>query len=429
MKREALQELIEWKRRPSRKPLIINGARQVGKTWLMKEFGRLNYTYMAYINFENNQMMRDLFQADFNLERILLAIESVTGIKPIPEKTLIVLDEIQEAPRGVTSLKYFYENAPEYHVIAAGSLLGIALHKGTSFPVGKVDLMELYPMTFREFLEAVGETKMLKLLESRDWTLIKTFSEQLITFLRQYYFVGGMPEVVAAYIRGEDLSQVRQLQKNILTTYDQDFSKHAPVSEVPRIRMTWNSIPSQLAKENKKFIYGAVREGARAKDFELAIEWLVDCGLVYKIPRVKKVALPLKIYEDFSAFKLYMLDCGLMGALVDAPSSEVLIENKMFQEYKGMFTEQYVLQQLITRPGSSLYYWSSERSDGELDFVWQREGVIYPIEVKAAENLHAKSLRAVVSRNPSLRGIRFSMSPYREEEWMTNFPLYALPVF
>lgn len=427
MERKAIKQLEDWKRREDRKPLIITGARQVGKTWLMKEFGAANYKQVAYVNFESNQQMRSLFEADFSIDRILLAIEAVTGVKPQAEDTLIIFDEIQEAPKGLTVLKYFCENAPQYHLMAAGSLLGIALHQGTSFPVGKVDFVDMYPMTFREFLQALNEEKLLKLLDNKDWQLISMFKAQLINLLRQYYYVGGMPEVVLSYINTHDLNRVRVLQKAILNAYEQDFSKHAPASEVPRIRMVWNSIPSQLAKENKKFIYGLMKEGARAREFEQAISWLVDCGLVYKIHRIKKAAIPLKIYEDLSVFKLYMLDCGLLGALVEAPAADMLVENSIFSEFKGMFTEQYVLQQLIVCPEVSVYYWSSERSDGELDFVCQLPDKISPIEVKAEENLHAKSLRSFISRYPDLKGIRFSMSDYREESWMTNVPLYALP--
>lgn len=425
MKREALKLLQEWKERGDRKPLILRGARQVGKTWLMREFGLMAYQNVAYVNFENNQMMRALFEADFSIERILQAVEAVTGIKPDPDKTLIIFDEIQEAPRGLTALKYFCENAPQYHLMAAGSLLGVALHQGSSFPVGKVDFVDLFPMTFQEFLLALGQDKLLKLLGSEDWTLISLFKEQFIDLLRQYYFVGGMPEAVASYAKEKNLERVRTIQKSILSAYDQDFSKHDPVSEVPRIRMIWNSIPAQLSKENKKFVYGLIKEGARAREFELAIGWLVDCGLVYKIQRIKKAAMPLKIYEDFSAFKLYMLDCGLLGAMVEAPIAMMLVDNKVFSEFKGMFTEQYVLQQLMADHSNSIYYWSSERSDGELDFVVQRQERILPIEVKAEENLHAKSLRSFIGRHPELKGLRFSMSDYREEEWMTNVPLYA----
>lgn len=428
MERKAFKLLLNWKQNNDRKPLIIKGARQVGKTWLMKEFGASEYESVAYINFENNTMMKNLFEEDFSIDRILLAIEAVTGISPIAGKTLIIFDEIQEAPRGLTALKYFYENAPQHHLMAAGSLLGIAIHKGISFPVGKVDFIDLYPMTFDEFLSAMQEDKLLKLLNSKDWKLISLFKEQFTHLLRQYYFVGGMPAVVFSYCKEKDLKRVRELQNNILSSYDQDFSKHAPTADVPRIRMVWNAIPAQLAKENKKFIYGLLKEGARAKEFELAIEWLTDCGLVYKIPRIKKAAMPLKIYEDFAAFKLYILDCGLLGALVFAPPSLMLIENKIFSEFKGMFTELYVLEQLITDPQMSIYYWSSDRSDGELDFIVQHDTQIWPIEVKAEENLHAKSLRSFISRHPEMKGLRLSMSDFREEEWMTNIPLYTLPL-
>lgn len=425
MRRDAMQQLYAWKEKVSRKPLIVRGARQVGKTWLMKEFAASAYKQYAYINFEDNEVMKDVFQKDFDIERVLMAIQLVTGVV-VDTNTLIVFDEIQEAPRGLTALKYFQEKASQYHVIAAGSLLGISMHKNNSFPVGKVDFVDLYPLSFSEFLEAIGQESFAKLLVKKDWSLISTFRSKYIGFLKQYYYVGGMPEVVNAYLEHKDYAEVRQLQQNILDSYDRDFSKHAPIAEVPRIRMVWRSVPAQLAKENRKFIYGVVKEGARAKDFELAIEWLMDAGLIYKVNRVKKGGIPLAAYEDFSAFKLFMVDIGLMGAMSGVPPQALLEGNVLFTDYKGAITEQYVLQQLKSVKGLNVYYWSSESSRGELDFLLQKDIQLIPVEVKAEENLQSKSLRSFIEKNKGLHGVRFSMSDYREQEWMTNYPLYSV---
>ena len=425
MSRDAMQQLYDWKEKTTRKPLIVRGARQVGKTWLMKEFASSAYRQFAYINFEDNEVMKDVFQKDFDVERILMAIQLVTGIV-VDTETLIIFDEIQEAPRGLTALKYFQEKAPQYHVVAAGSLLGIAMHSNDSFPVGKVDFMDLYPLSFSEFLEAVGQEAFARLLAKKDWGLIAAFRSKLIDLLKQYYYVGGMPEVVNAFINHKDYAEVRQLQQTILDSYDRDFSKHAPIAEVPRIRMIWRSVPAQLAKENKKFVYGVVKEGARAKDFELAIEWLIDAGLIYKVSRVKKAGIPLLAYEDFSAFKLFLLDTGLMGAMSGLPPQALLEGNVLFSDYKGAITEQYVLQQLKSVKGLSIYYWSSDTSRGELDFLLQKDVSVIPVEVKAEENLQSKSLRFFVEKNAGLHGVRFSMSDYREQEWMINYPLYSV---
>ena len=425
MRRDAMQQLYDWKEKTTRKPLIVRGARQVGKTWLMKEFASSAYRQFAYINFEDNEVMKDVFQKDFDVERILMAIQLVTGIV-VDTETLIIFDEIQEAPRGLTALKYFQEKAPQYHVVAAGSLLGIAMHSNDSFPVGKVDFMDLYPLSFSEFLEAVGQEAFARLLAKKDWGLIAAFRSKLIDLLKQYYYVGGMPEVVNAFINHKDYAEVRQLQQTILDSYDRDFSKHAPIAEVPRIRMIWRSVPAQLAKENKKFIYGVVKEGARAKDFELAIEWLIDAGLIYKVSRVKKAGIPLSAYEDFSAFKLFLLDTGLMGAMSGLPPQALLEGNVLFSDYKGAITEQYVLQQLKSVKGLSIYYWSSDTSRGELDFLLQKDVSVIPVEVKAEENLQSKSLRFFVEKNAGLHGARFSMSDYRKQEWMINYPLYSV---
>lgn len=426
MRRTALGFLQKWKQKKTRKPLIIRGARQVGKTWLMKEFAKNEYENFAYINFEDNQQLKTLFLNDFDIPRILLAIQIATGIKPEPNKTLIIFDEIQEAERALTSLKYFRENAPEYHVVAAGSLLGIALHENTSFPVGKVEFLDLYPLSFTEFLEALGEHDLNNLIQTQQWIMINTFKTKYIELLKQYYYVGGMPEVVSNYVINQDFSEVRQTQQQILNSYEQDFSKHAPTDVVPRIRMVWNSVPAQLSKENRKFIYGLIKQGARAKEFELALAWLMDCGLIHKINRVSKPALPLKAYEDMGAFKLYLLDIGLLGAMANLDVKTLLDGNLIFIEFKGALTEQYVLQQLVTDEEISIFYWSSEKSDGEIDLLIQYKNEVVPIEVKAAENLQAKSLRAFIEKNKSKMAIRTSMSDFREETWLTNMPLYAI---
>lgn len=425
MKRNAIKELYEWKENNGRKPLVILGARQVGKTWLMKEFGKEAYKKCAYVNFEDNDDLRGLFEHDFDIQRIIANLQWATGVT-IDENTLIILDEIQEAPRGITALKYFQEKAPQYHVIAAGSLLGIAMHKNDSFPVGKVDFMHLYPLSFYEFLNAIGEKKMVDLLQAKDWTMLTMVRAKFEERLRQYYFVGGMPAAVLAFVSDGDLNNVRTIQKSIIEAYERDFSKHAPAIEVPRIRMVWHSIPSQLSKENRKFIYGMIKEGARAKDFELAIEWLKDAGLIYKVNRCKKAQLPLAAYEDFSAFKMFLSDIGLMGAMSNIPVQSLLNGNMLFSDFKGALTEQFVLQQMKTNQTLSIYYWSADNSRGEIDFLVQQEEKVIPIEVKAEENLQAKSLRMFVERNPGLKGCRFSMSPYREQDWLVNYPLYSV---
>lgn len=425
MKRNAIKELYEWKENNDRKPLVILGARQVGKTWLMKEFGKEAYKKCAYVNFEDNDDLRGMFEHDFDIQRIIANLQWATDVT-IDEDTLIILDEIQEAPRGITALKYFQEKAPQYHVIAAGSLLGIAMHKNDSFPVGKVDFMHLYPLSFYEFLNAIGEKKMIDLLQAKDWTMLTMVRAKFEERLRQYYFVGGMPAAVLAFVNDGDLNKVRTIQKSIIEAYERDFSKHAPAIEVPRIRMVWHSIPSQLSKENRKFIYGMIKEGARAKDFELAIEWLKDAGLIYKVNRCKKAQIPLAAYEDFSAFKMFLSDIGLMGAMSNIPVQSLLNGNMLFSDFKGALTEQFVLQQMKTNQSLSIYYWSADNSRGEIDFLVQQEEKVIPIEVKAEENLQAKSLRMFVERNPGLKGCRFSMSPYREQDWLVNYPLYSV---
>ena len=426
MERIAMKELISWKNRSGRKPMIIRGARQVGKTWLMKEFGKNEYSKTVYVNFENSKLLKSLFVDNFDINRIITALQIETGIQVNPENTLIIFDEIQEAEGAITSLKYFCENAPQYHILAAGSLLGVAMHKHTSFPVGKVEFLDLYPLNYSEFLVALDQQPLLNLLKSKDWTLIKSFKEKYIQILRHYYYIGGMPEAVLSYRTDNDFKEVRMIQKRILMAYEHDFSKHAPSDIVPRIRMLWNAIPAQLAKENKKFIYGAVKAGSRAKDYELALSWLIDCGLVHKVCRVSKPGIPLKAYEDYSIFKLFIADVGLMGAMGDIDVRTLLEGNMIFEEFKGALTEQYVLQQLITISDLVIYYWSAERSTAEIDFLIQFSGEVIPIEVKAEENLQAKSLKTFCQKYSPRTAIRTSMSDFRKEDWLTNLPLYAI---
>lgn len=425
MERSIYSNLKKWKESPTRKPLILQGARQVGKTYILKAFGACEYSEVVYINCDDNNDMQNMF-VDYDVDRIIRSLSAISGVSIKPSTTLLILDEIQEVERGLASLKYFCEKAPEYHVAVAGSLLGITLHEGTSFPVGKVDMLYMYPMDFEEFLLAMGKEQLVELLRSNSWTALTPLRGMLTELLRQYYFVGGMPEAVKAYVERGDIWEVRSIHSKIIDAYRNDMSKHAPKQQVQRINMVWNSIPSQLARDNKKFIYGALRKGARANDFEIAIQWLVDSGLVHKVHRISKPVVPLKFYEDMSSFKLFLLDCGLLGALSETPPEQILIGDNVFEEYKGAFTENYVLQQLKSLPRTFVYYYSNDNSTLEIDFVVQHDTHIIPIEVKAEENLRAKSLRQFVTDNPGLHGVRFSMSDYREQDWLTNVPLWAV---
>lgn len=429
MERYAMEQLVQWNSRKKRKPLILKGARQVGKTWLMKEFGKRYFKYTAYVNFDNNERMSDVFEMDYNIERILMAINIETGVKIVPGETLVIFDEIQENPRAIASLKYFYENAPEYAVIAAGSLLGVAVHKGVSFPVGKVDTLELNPLSFREFLLAVGEEGLVQLIDHMNVGLMESFQDKYVDWLKKYYYIGGMPEVVESFVENKDFTEVRYLQKKIIEMYEDDFSKYTTENELPRIRMVWNSIPMQLAKENKKFFFGKIKEGARAKDFEIAIEWLQDCGLIKKVYNVSKPLVPLKAYVEFSSFKLYLLDVGLLGALSELDARSILDGNAIFIEFKGAMTEQYVLQQLVADTCYTPYYYSESKSEGEIDFLIQKGMHVVPVEVKAEENLRAKSLKVYCDKYQPELAIRTSMSNYREQEWMVNMPLWTVSQF
>ena len=426
MYREKIKELEEWKNSKDRMPLIIRGARQVGKTWIMKEFGKNNYKKVAYVNFDGNTRMTRLFEGDFDIDRIIQGLKIETQVDIDAKDTLLIFDEIQEVPKALTSLKYFCENARQFHILAAGSLLGVALHEGTSFPVGKVDFIDLYPLNFQEFLLAIGEEKLVTILNEKDWDLISIFKDKLISYLREYYFIGGMPAAINKYVETKDYKQVRNVQLKLLQAYEEDFSKHAPNEIVPRLKMLWNSIPAQLAKENKKFIYGLIKEGARAKEYELALSWLIDCGLIYKIDRVAKPNIPLIAYQDTSAFKLYVLDIGILGAMTRINEKILLEGNEIFTEFKGSFTEQFVLTELKSNKDIPIFYWSAEKATAEIDFVIQLGTNVIPIEVKASENLQAKSLKTFIEKYKTTKNVRTSMSNYRKEEKLINIPLYSI---
>ena len=426
MYRIAIEKLYKWKNNKRRKPLIIEGARQVGKTWLMKEFGKQAYADTVYINFDSNSRMANLFSADLDTDRLIMGLELYAGRKINPENTLLIFDEVQEVPRALASLKYFYENAPQYHIVCAGSLLGIALHQGTSFPVGKVDFLKLYPLSFSEFLMATGNERFAELLKNKDYEMITSFKQTYIDALKHYYFIGGMPEAVQSFAESKDFNEVRAIQKRILAAYEQDFSKHAPNEIVPKIRMLWNSIPSQLARENKKFIYGLVREGGRAREYETAIMWLSDCGLVHKVSRVNATGIPLKAYEDLKAFKLFIVDVGLLGCMTGLRQRTLLDGDDLFVEFKGALTEQYVCQQLKTIEDLGVYYYTNDRGSCEIDFVVDTGEQIVPIEVKAETNLRAKSLKTYRERFEPELSVRTSMADYKKEDWLLNLPLYAI---
>lgn len=423
MKRTIVNNLISWKESAFRKPLIVNGARQVGKTYVIKEFGEHHYDKFIYVSLDRDEEARTIFKNNKNPEKLLRLLSAHTSIDITPGDTLVFLDEIQDCPKAIECLKYFCEDAPDYHIIVAGSLLGLSLHENISFPVGKVDIIKMYPMTFQEFVMANGKTLLADALANHDWEIIDNLHTMLIDLLRQYYYVGGMPEAVKTYIEGRGFQAVRTVQNNILLAYRRDFSKHAPSREIPRINMVWDSVPSQLAKDNKKFIYGALKKGGRATEFELAIQWLIDAGLVYKVQRVSDIKLPLKFYEDFTAFKLFMLDVGLMGAMMEVPSSSMLVNNKAISEYKGAFTELYVYTQFAAA-GIPTYYHSVDKSTIEIDFAIQIDSEVYPVEVKAEQNVQAKALKTFMKKHTDLKAIRISMLPHKQQDWLLNLPLY-----
>lgn len=426
MYRSAINTLLQWKNKDNRKPLIIMGARQVGKTWLMKEFGRTNYDKVAYISFYNNKRMDEVFQNDFDVKRIIMNLNIEAGVTITPGDTLIILDEIQDSPKVLESLKYFCEEAPQYHVVAAGSLLGVTIHEGVSYPVGKVDLLDLYPLNFREFLYAMEEQGLADALETKDYALIDNFSDKYLFWLKNYYYTGGMPAVVDAFRMHRDYAEVRQIQNDIVRQYEGDFGKHIDTHTLPRIRLVWDSVPMQLAKENKKFFFGQIKKGARSSEYELAIQWLVDCGLVYKVNRVNEPNMPLKAYKSMNAYKLFLLDVGLLGALSELEAESILDGNDIFVEFKGALTEQYVLQQLISDTRYTPYYFGTEKATFEQDFLVQRGKDIVPIEVKAGDNIRSQSLKAYCDKYHPNKAVRFSTLKYIDQGWMENIPLYAV---
>lgn len=424
MTRLIINDLQKWKDSRNRKPLIIQGARQVGKTWVMKEFGQLHFEKVVYINFESSIRLQTIFKNDFDINRIISIFEIETGIPIIAQTTLIILDEIQEAEKGLTALKYFNENAPKYFIIAAGSLLGVSLQSNNTFPVGKVDLLNLYPLSFEEFLINNIESVLVNALKDGKWNIVEPFQEKLTDLLRLYYFLGGMPEVVNHYLENKNFEQVRQIQKNLLLGYENDFAKYAPIEIVPKIRLVWQSILGQLAKENKKFIYGQIRKGARAKEFETAINWLVNAGLIIKCMKVRKPIIPLKTYADYDVFKLYFLDVGLLNAMANISEQILLNKNQILIEFKGALTEQFVCQEL--KLNYELFFWTAENATAEVDFIIQKGQEIIPIEVKAEENLKAKSLKVFVEKFENKNAIRTSMNKHRIENWLKNMPLYGV---
>lgn len=430
MRRDIYEKLVTWKNDPYRKPLVIEGARQIGKSWILEEFARKEYENYILIDFKKDRDAKMIFQFGFDMGKILLALQVKSGIKPEPGKTLIIFDEFQEAKGCFEVLKYFRQDCPEYHVAVAGSLLGITLHKGESFPVGQCNILKMYPMSFLEYLEGTGRQPLRALLESRDWKMMAAFRNELTAALKEYYFVGGMPEAVSIFFSTHDFEKVRQTQSDIIEGYDNDFSKHAAEEGVDpmKIRMVYESLPAQLAKENRKFIYGAVREGARARTFESAIQWLVDSGIVHKVTRVTKPGFPLSFYEDKDSFKLYFVDCGLLSCMARIPVQMLMGEDSPLVEYKGMIAEQYVLQQILATSNFPVHYWSRENSTAEIEFIVQTDKAIVPVEVKAATNVRSTSLKNMLSANPELHGIRFSLRDADFQERLDSIPLYAAPV-
>lgn len=426
MDRHIFSKLLDWKNSDNRKPLILRGARQVGKTWVMKEFGKRFFKTVAYFNFENNPRIKNIFDIDFDINRILLVLSAEAGFSITPNDTLLIFDEVQEAPKALSCLKYFCEDAPEYCIMAAGSQMGVALHHGTSFPVGKVNMMILYPLSFAEFLEANESKVSVELLESMDWNTISAMKSKFVRRMKEYFYVGGMPEAVQTFLDTQDWFKVREIQNSLLELYKEDFSKHASPELSTRLNLVWNSLPAQLAKENRKFIYGQVKKGARAKDFELAIQWLSDCGLIHLVHRISKPNIPLKAYQELDSFKIYMNDIGLLGALGESDVKTILDDSEFFVEFKGAITEQYVLQQLVACTSFHPFYYSTENSSGEVDFLIQYANSIIPIEVKASENLQSKSLKAFHQKWQNEISIRTSLSDFRQDDWLTNMPLYAV---
>ena len=426
MERKAMRQLINWKSKKDHKPLIIRGARQVGKTYLMLEFAKKHYRQHAYINFDIDNKLREIFENDYETDRLIMEIGIAAGIKINPEDTLIIFDEIQECSRALTSLKYFRENAPQYDIIAAGSLLGVASHEGTGFPVGKVSFIDLYPLNFEEFLLAMGKSQLAELLEKQDYGTIKKFSNKYENLLKQYCYIGGMPDIVKDFAENKDFISAREIQKEILASYEEDFAKHIPAGTVARTRLLWKSVPAQLSKENKKFIYGAIKDGARAREFEAALSWLINSGLIYKANKITKPDIPLSAYENFSAFKLYMLDVGLLGAMSGLEAKTIIDGNKIFEEFKGAIAEQYVFQQFKAMDDIPVFYWTNDTSRAEIDFIIQIGSNAVPVEVKSSTNLQAKSLKNYIEKYSPHFAIRTSMADYKKTNSLTDLPLYAI---
>ena len=427
MYRKLIEKLKEWKEKKDRKPLILMGARQTGKTWLMQEFGRSCFEEVCYINFENAGTIKDLFEGTITPSRIIEMLGAYYGKKIMPETTLLIFDEVQEVPRALTSLKYFAEEAPEYAICCAGSLLGVALHEGTSFPVGKVDFLTLQPMNFEEFMIAIGEEELLAWTVqhfAEDMPLL--FQEKYMDALKKYMIIGGMPGAVSTWISTKDFSEVTKQQKQLLFSYENDFSKHAQSRVVPRIRHVWDAIPSQLAKENKKFVYGLVREGARAREYEEALLWLKDSGLIRRVGNVKGGRIPLKAYEDLKAFKVYFLDVGLLRCLCEIEPVIIIEQNAVFTEFMGTLTEQFVLQEMESLEiASGIYYWS-EGATSEVDYIFSYRNHMIPVEAKAGRNVHAQSLKQFCKKYEPEIAIRTSLKNYRQDDYLLNIPLYEL---
>lgn len=421
MKRYAEQQLELWKNNPLRKPLLVMGARQVGKTWLMQDFGRKHFRDVVYISFDSNERMRAAFQGGYGVERLMMVLQSESGVKIDAQNTLIIFDEVQECPQALTSLKYFCENAREYHIMAAGSLLGLQVHEGTGFPVGKVDMINLYPMTFCEYLEAIGQSSMVEMMQKQDWDMVSIFADRIIEYLKQYYYVGGMPEAVDTFVQTQDYAAVRRVHHTLLAGYRKDFSKHAPAALTPRISMIWDSIPQQLSRENKKFLCKEVAPGMRMRDIECALHWLVDAGLVHMVSRVKKAAFPPAAYRD-NAFKVFFVDVGLLATMADLDVQSIVDGNRIFTEFKGALAEQYVQQQLRASGERELFYWSSHQSDIEIDFAFACGAAFVPVEVKAEYNLQSKSLLTFCRKQQTALAVRTSMSHYK-----VNTPPVAAP--
>lgn len=426
MERNISLDLAIWKEKEDRKPLILWGARQVGKTWILKDFGNTHFKNTVYISFYNNSTASAIFEDDFDIQRIIHDLSILSNQKIHPQETLIFFDEIQNAPKVLESLKYFCEEAREYAVVCAGSLLGVALHKGVSFPVGKVDELRLYPMSFNEFLVAKGESGLATALSDYKNSHIKSFRNRYIKLLKEYYVVGGMPEVVSSYIKEGDFDIVRERQLMILSQYEGDFGKHVEARELPRIKMTWQSLPTQLSKENKKFFFGHIKKGARSKDYEIAIQWLADAGLIHKVNKVTKPGIPLKSYIDFSSFKIYLNDIGLLGALAELDYRSILEKDNAFTEFKGALTEQFVIQELRACTKYTIFYYSTEKSTYEIDFMIQSKNEVVPIEVKAEQNLNAKSLKEYCKKYHPKKAIRTSMADYTKQDVIVNIPLWAI---